>query len=55
MTAADVRDTTPETKTATGYTLDVTATTSDKKPATGTIDIVTEGGAMKIAKESWKN
>jgi hypothetical protein len=46
---------TKETKTATGYTLDVTATTSDKTPATGTIDIVTEGGAMKIAKESWKN
>ena len=44
-----------ETKTATGYTLDVTATTSDKKPATGTVDIITEGGAMKINRESWKN
>ena len=44
-----------ETKTATGYTLDVTATTSDKKTATGTIEIVTEGGAMKIAQESWKS
>jgi hypothetical protein len=44
-----------ETKTPTGYTLDVTATTSDKKQATGTIDIVNEGGAMKISKESWKN
>ena len=44
-----------ETKTPKGYTLDVTATTSDKKTATGTIEIVTEGTAMKISKESWKN
>src|SRR5262245_41119610 len=44
-----------ETKTANGYTLDVTATTSDKKTATGTIEIVNEGTAMKISKESWKN
>ncbi len=46
---------TKETKTAAGYNLDVSATTSDKKPATGTVEIVTEGGAMKIAKESWKS
>jgi hypothetical protein len=46
---------TKETKTPTGYTLDVTATTSDKKTATGTVDIVNEGGAMKISKESWKS
>jgi hypothetical protein len=44
-----------ETKTATGYTLDVTATTADKTPATGTVEIVNEGGAMKINRESWKN
>ena len=46
---------TKETKTATGYTLDVSAVGSDKKPATGTVEIVTEGGAMKINKESWKS
>jgi hypothetical protein len=46
---------TKETKTPTGYTLDVSATTSDKKPATGTVEIVTEGGAMKVMKESWKS
>jgi hypothetical protein len=44
-----------ETKTATGYTLEVTATTSDKKTATGTIEIVNEGGAMKVSRESWKS
>jgi hypothetical protein len=45
---------TKETKTPTGYTLDVSATTSDKKTATGTVEIVNEGGAMKINRESWK-
>jgi Na+-translocating ferredoxin:NAD+ oxidoreductase RnfG subunit len=46
---------TKETKTPTGYTLEVTATDSDKKPAKGTVDIVNEGGAMKIKQESWKS
>ena len=46
---------TKETKTPTGYTLDVTATNSEKKPATATVEIVNEGGAMKLKKESWKN
>ena len=44
-----------ETKTATGYTLDVNATNSEKKPAKGTVEIVTEGGAMKLKGESWKS
>ena len=44
-----------ETKTPTGYTLDVTATNSDKKPAKGTVEIVNEGGAMKLKQESWKS
>lgn len=42
-----------ETKTPTGYTLDVTGTSSDTSSATGTISIVNENGAMKIDKESW--
>ena len=37
-----------------GYVLDLTAVGPDKKPATGTADVVMEGGAMKMGKESWK-
>lgn len=44
-----------ETKTPTGYTLDVTATDSEKKPAKGTVEIVNEGGAMKLKGESWQS
>jgi hypothetical protein len=44
-----------ETKTPTGYTLDVTATDSEKKPAKGTVEIVNEGGAMKLKQESWSS
>ena len=44
-----------ETKTPTGFTLDVTATNSEKKPAKATVNIVNEGGALKIEKESWTN
>lgn len=43
-----------ETKKGDGYVLDLSATGPDKKPATGTVDIIMEGGAMKIGKESWK-
>lgn len=44
-----------ESKTPTGYSLDVTGVNSDKKPAKGTVEIVTEGGAMKLKGESWKS
>jgi hypothetical protein len=44
-----------ETKTPTGYMLDLTATNSEKKPAKGTAEIVNEGGAMKLKQESWKS
>jgi hypothetical protein len=43
-----------ETKKGDGYVLDLSAVGPDKKPATGTADIVMEGGAMKMGKESWK-
>jgi hypothetical protein len=44
-----------ETPTAAGVTLDVTAKDPDKKPMTGTVEIVKEGGAWKLSgAESWK-
>jgi hypothetical protein len=42
-----------ETKTADGYTLDVTATGPDTKPMRGIVTIIMEGAAMKLQKESW--
>jgi hypothetical protein len=42
-----------ETKTPNGYVLELTAVGPKKKPATGTAEIVIEGGAMKLKKESW--
>jgi hypothetical protein len=42
-----------ETKTANGYMLELAATGPEKKPATGTAEIVVEGGALKLKKESW--
>jgi hypothetical protein len=42
-----------ETKTPSGYVLELTAVGPKKKPATGTAEIVIEGGAMKLKKESW--
>jgi len=42
-----------ETKTATGATLAVEALNESKKKSTGTVDLVKEGGAWKIDKESW--
>jgi len=42
-----------ETPTTTGATLDVTALDPDKKPAKGKIDLVKEGGAWKLAAETW--
>src|SRR5437879_6943377 len=43
-----------ETKTADGYVLDMTAVGPDKRPLTGTAEIVIEDGAMKLKKEGWK-
>ena len=42
-----------ETKQGDGYMLDLTATGPDKKPMKGTAEIMMEGGAMKLKKESW--
>ena len=43
-----------ETKKGDGYTLDLTATGPDKKAATGSAEVIMEGGAMKLKSESWK-
>jgi hypothetical protein len=43
-----------ETKKGDGYVLDLTAMGPDKKPATGSAEIIMEGGAMKLKSESWK-
>ena len=43
-----------ETKEGDGYMLDLTAMSPDKKPMTGSAEIVMEGGAMKLKKETWK-
>jgi hypothetical protein len=45
---------TGEKRTATGATLTAEATGPDKAKVTGTIDIVREGNAWKLGKESWK-
>jgi len=42
-----------ESKTASGYTLELSGTGPEKKPATGTAEIVVEDGALKLKKESW--
>jgi hypothetical protein len=42
-----------ETKQGDGYVLDLTATGPDKKPMKGTAEIIIEGGAMKLKKETW--
>lgn len=44
-----------EAKTSTGATLTVEALDPDKKKTVGTIDIVREGGAWKLGKESWSS
>jgi len=44
-----------ETKQGDGYLLDLTATSPDKKPMKGTAEIIMEGGAMKLKKESWSS
>ena len=44
-----------ETKQDDGYLLDLTATGPDKSAMTGTAEIIMEGGAMKLKKESWKS
>ena len=44
-----------ETKSATGATLEVEGITpEDKKKATATVEVLREGGAWKIGRESWK-
>ena len=45
---------TKETKTATGATLEVEGISEDKAKATATVDLIREGNAWKIGKESWK-
>ena len=42
-----------ETKTPGGYVLELKAIGPKKKPATGTAEIVIEGGAMKLKQEGW--
>ena len=44
-----------ETKTADGVTLSVEAVGEDRGKMTGQITIVKEGGAWKMAKESWSS
>ena len=44
---------TKEDRTVSGATLTVEATDMEKKRVTGTITVVREGGAWKLAKESW--
>ena len=43
-----------ETKSATGATLEVEGIAPDKTKATATVEVLREGGAWKIGKESWK-
>ena len=42
-----------ETRTPDGYVLELKAIGPKNKPATGTAEIVIEGGALKLKKESW--
>ncbi len=44
-----------ETKQGDSYMLDLTATSPEKKPMKGTAEIIMEGGAMKLKKESWSS
>jgi hypothetical protein len=46
---------TKEEKVGSGAKLTVEGIDSDKKKMTGTIDIVREGNAWKLGKESWSN
>ena len=43
-----------ETRSATGATLEVEGIAPDKTKATATVEVMREGGAWKIGKESWK-
>ena len=45
---------TKETKTATGATLEVEGVSEDKAKATATVELIREGSAWKIGRESWK-
>ncbi|MEP6942014.1 MAG: hypothetical protein ABI981_03720 [Betaproteobacteria bacterium] len=44
-----------ETKQDDGYLLDLTGVAPDKSAMTGRAEIIMEGGAMKLKKESWKS
>ncbi len=44
-----------ETKQDGGYLLELTGTAPDKSAMTGAAEIIVEGGAMKLKKESWKS
>jgi hypothetical protein len=44
-----------ETRQGDGYLLDLTAASPEKKPMKGTAEIIMEGGAMKLKKESWSS
>jgi hypothetical protein len=44
-----------ETKQDGGYLLELTGKGPDKSAMTGTAEIIVEGGAMKLKKESWKS
>ena len=43
-----------ETATPAGATLDLTGIGADKKPVTGTAELVKEAGAWKMVRENWK-
>jgi len=44
-----------ETKQEGGYLLELTGMAPDKSVMTGAAEIIMEGGAMKLKKESWKS
>ena len=43
-----------ESKQGESYMLDLSGMSPEKKPMTGTAEIVMEGGTMKLKKETWK-
>jgi hypothetical protein len=43
-----------ETRQGDSYLLDLTGTGADKSPLTGSAEIISEGGALKLKRESWK-
>lgn len=43
-----------ETRQGDSYLLDLAGTAADKSPLTGSAEIINEGGALKLKRESWK-